>query len=210
MTEANLAQMEVVKRLGVGAFFSRRQRMAETRINVIGASGSGTSTVGRSLASTLSIPHFESDDYYHAPSDPPFQNRRADTDRYELICRDLLSNQNWVLSGGVSEWSPVVKFTCIVFLYVPTPVRMERLRRRESHRFGERILKGGDMYTIHEEFIDWASRYDAGDIDGKTLARHEAYLKDQDCKVLEFRGVLPVEHIAKMVHESIRAQGNIG
>ncbi len=178
--------------------------MAETQINVIGASGSGASTVGRSLASSLSFPHFDSDDYYHAQTDPPFRKPRSPEERYALMIRDLRCDKNWVLSGGVMGWTPCpkLKFTCIVFLYAETEVRIARLRRRERERFGSRILNGGDMHTTHEEFIDWASRYDLGDIDGKTLARHEEYLKAQNCPVLEFRGLMSVAEITRAVLRS--------
>ena len=44
------------------------------------------------------------------------------------------------------------------------------------------------MYEAHEAFIDWASRYDEGDRDGKTLKLHEEYLAIQTCSVIELRG----------------------
>ena len=184
--------------------------MAGIRINVIGASGSGTSTLGRSLASALSLPHFECDDYFHAPCDPPFQNPRPAAERYELIRRDLLPLESWILSGGVAGWSPYPQFdfTCIVFLYVDTDARIRRLRGRERERFGDRILAGGDMHVIHEDFIDWASRYDVGDIEGKTLALHEQYLKEQSCPVLKFRGELPLSDITDDVLCSVRGREN--
>lgn len=182
--------------------------MAVMRINVIGASGSGASTIGRSLSESLALPHFDSDDYYHAPSDPPFQNPRPPEERYALICHDLSPSSGWVLSGGVTQWAPYpeLDFTCIVFLYVPTAVRVERLRRRERERFGRRILNGGDMHETHEEFIEWASHYDVGDVDGKTLARHDEYLKAQTCLVLRIRGVLTVSAITQQVFHSIGAE----
>ena len=175
--------------------------MAGVRIHVIGASGSGTSTVGRSLASAFSIAHFDSDDYYHAPSDPPFQNPRSSEERCDLIHRDLSPEANWVLSGGIVGWSPIplLEFTCVAFLYVPTETRVKRLRQREQERFGDRILRGGDMHDAHEEFISWAASYDAGNIEGKTLAKDEAYLRSQTCKVLEFRGTYSVEGTTKMM-----------
>ncbi len=179
--------------------------MAGIRINVIGASGSGTSTIGRSLAGALSIPHLDSDDYYHAPTDPPFQKWREPEERNRLMRRDLSKDGNWVLSGGTMGWTPCPKldFTCIVFLYVPTAVRMERLRQRERERFGSRILEGGDMWSTHQEFLDWASRYDVGDIEGKTLARHEEYLHAQHCAVLDIRGVLPVSQVTAAVLRTV-------
>ena len=187
--------------IGAVVRFVSLQDMAAIRINVIGASGSGASTIGRSLASSLSLPHFDSDDYYHTPGDPPFQNPRPAKQRYALIRRDLSPADSWVLSGGVAGWIPYpeLDFTCIVFLYVPASVRLDRLRQRERERFGSRILEGGDMHEMHEEFLHWASRYDVGDVDGKTLARHEAYLAAQSCPVLEFRGALTVSAITESV-----------
>lgn len=181
------------------------EHMSGIRVHVIGASGSGTSTLGRSLASALSLPHFDSDDYYHMPTDPPFQKQISAEERYRLICRDLLPSTSWILSGGIVGWSPCpqLDLTSIVFLYVPSSVRIERLRRREHERFGDRISKGGDMYAVHEEFINWASRYDDGDIEGKTLAIHEAYLKSQRCTVLEFRGELDYSYITQSVLQSL-------
>jgi uridine kinase len=181
--------------------------MTAARINVIGASGCGASTVGRLLASSLSVACFDSDDYYHSPGDPPFQNPRPPQERYALLTRDLSPSESWVLSGGIAGWNPCpeLDLTCIVFLYVPAEIRIERLRQRERERFGSRILAGGDMYAAHEAFIEWTSRYDAGDVEGKTLARHEAWLKSQCCPVLEFRGVFAVSDITEDVLRSIGA-----
>ena len=139
------------------------------------------------------------------PAIHPFRIRdllRSDT---ELICRDLMPEKNWILSGGIVTWTPCppLDFTCIVFLYVPTEVRMERLRRRERKRFGNRIDEDGDMYLTHKKFIDWASRYDTGDIEGKTLARHEAYLRRQQIPVLEYRGIAEVTDITSRVLRAI-------
>lgn len=185
--------------------------MADFRINVIGASGSGTSTLGRSLALALNIPFFDSDDYFHTLTDPPFQKPRSPDERYEMICRDLKPDGNWVLSGGIVSWSPcpLLDFTCIVFLYVPTAIRVERLRARERMRFGHRIAAGGDMHATHEDFIDWASRYDIGDVEGKTLARHEEYLRNQRCPVLEFREMGSVSDITTSVLKSIDGTPNV-
>jgi len=41
------------------------------RIHILGASGSGTTTLGRALAERLQYPHFETDDYFWLPTAPP-------------------------------------------------------------------------------------------------------------------------------------------
>lgn len=169
--------------------------MNRHRINILGASGAGASTVGRALAAELHVPHFECDDYYHGTSDPPFQNPRSSDERCALITADLDKASGWVLSGGVAGWEPYpqLDFTLMVLIWTPTPIRIERLQNREYERFGDRIREGGDMHEAHEEFIEWAARYDIGDVDGKTSARHQAYLAKQTCPVLELRDVASTE-----------------
>jgi adenylate kinase family enzyme len=171
------------------------------RINILGASGSGTSTTGRALSTALAVPYLDSDEYYHEPSDPPFQKQRLPEARHALIMADLGRATSWVLAGGVAGWEPgpQLDFTLMVFLWVPAPIRIERLRRRESQRFGQRILEGGDMHHAHEAFIEWAARYDSGGIEGKTLARHEAYLASQACPILRFREVMSIAQITDAI-----------
>ena len=180
--------------------------MRTHRISILGASGCGASTTGRLLSVELSVPYFDADDYFHAPSDPPFQKPHCPLERHAAITADLSSAKSWVLSGGVVGWErdPELEFTLIVFLWVPAPIRIERLRSRERERFGDRVLQGGDMYEAHEAFIDWASRYDKGDIDGKTLRRHEEYLAIQTCPVVELRGTQTLEQATRLILAELR------
>jgi hypothetical protein len=41
------------------------------RIHILGAAGSGTPTLGRTLAERLQYPHFDTDAYFWVPTDPP-------------------------------------------------------------------------------------------------------------------------------------------
>ncbi len=172
------------------------------RINILGASGCGASSIGCALARVLSVPHFDCDDYFHAPTDPPFQVQRTPHERFDAIAADLSPTTSWVLSGGVAGWDPCpeLEFTAIVFVTAPTSLRIERLRSREYERFGDRVRKGGDMHIAHSEFIEWASRYDEDDVEGKTLARHEAYLAKQTCPVFRMDGAQPVADSVHMLH----------
>ena len=51
------------------------------RVHVVGASGSGTTTLGRALAVRLGCPFFDTDDYIWLPSEPPFQHIRERGER---------------------------------------------------------------------------------------------------------------------------------
>jgi adenylate kinase family enzyme len=117
------------------------------RIHILGASGSGTTTLGRALAEHLQCPHFDTDAYFWLPTDPPYTHKRQITLRQNLLMDDLTAHKSWVLSGSLCGWGDVAipLFEWVVYLWIPTEQRLERLRQREHERYGERIMAGGDM-----------------------------------------------------------------
>jgi adenylate kinase family enzyme len=50
--------------------------MTPRRLLVTGASGSGTITLGRVLATDWAVPHADVDDYFWLPSSPAYVERR--------------------------------------------------------------------------------------------------------------------------------------
>lgn len=167
--------------------------MNEIKINIIGASETGKSTLGKAISEKLKIPHFDSDDYYHFPTDPPFRKQRSPEERLSLLMKDLGKHSSWVLSGGAGVWEPSLPndFSLVVFLYLPPSIRLERLKKRESELFGNRIEQGGDMEADHKKFMEWAFRYDDGTAEGtNTLPHHEAFLKTISCKVLRLESIM--------------------
>lgn len=153
--------------------------MNEQRIYIIGASGTGKTTLAKAIAVCLGLPHFDSDDYFHFPTDPPFQKQRSPAERAEMLSHDLGKHVSWVLSGGAGTWVPKVELdaTLVVFLYLPVEIRLARLRKRESQLYGSRLLPGGDMEEVHQQFMQWTAGYDDGTAEGtNTLPAHEAFL----------------------------------
>jgi hypothetical protein len=164
-------------------------------ILVTGASGSGTSTLGAVLAAALGVAHLEADDYYWHPTVPLFINKRDRSERLSSLVADLQAKQNAVLAGSVVDWGHEVEnaFDLIVFLYVDAEVRVERLKRREIERFG----------TVNPAFLEWAAQYDEGPPEGRSLAKHRAWLEARRCPVIELRGNLSVgEHVAAVLREA--------
>jgi adenylate kinase family enzyme len=107
------------------------------RIHILGASGSGTTTLGRALAARLQCPHFDTDDYFWLPTDPPYTHQRERTECQRLLMDDLTAQDAWVVSGSLYGWGDVAipLFELVVFLWVPHDMRMARLCRREHERF---------------------------------------------------------------------------
>ena len=165
------------------------------RVHILGASGSGTTTLGIALADRLGVPHFDTDDYFWEPTDPPFERPRPRAERLSLLESSLADATDWVLSGSLCGWGdPLIsRFDLVVFLLVPTGLRLARLQRREREQFGaEAIEPGGKMHENCTAFLEWAADYDEGDLDMRSLARHEAWVAELPCPVERLDGEMTV------------------
>jgi len=174
------------------------------RIHILGASGAGTTTLGRALAARLQCPHFDADDYFWLPTDPPYTHQRERTERQQLLMDDITAHDAWVLSGSLCGWGDMAipLFELVVFLWVPHDVRMARLRKREFARFGERVLPGGDMYESSQAFLTWAAAYDEGGLDNRSRRLHDQWLGTLPCPILCFEGEYSIEeHLAVLMVE---------
>ncbi len=167
------------------------------RIHIFGASGSGVSTLGKSLADHFAIPFFDADDYYWKKTDPPFQEANPPETRFSLLSNELSKSNDWIVSGSLLSWGDSLKhdFTHAIYLYIPKEERLRRIKSREKIRFGDRILPGGDMYEGHTKFIDWAMQYDEGLASGRSKPRHEAWIKTLECPLIRMEEVLSEKEI---------------
>ena len=163
------------------------------RLHVFGASGSGTSTLGQRVAQVLDLPWLDVDDYYWAPTDPPYTQKRPIPERLAAMNAVLDDDLGWVVSGSLCSWGAplAARFTQAVFLYVHPSVRLPRLAAREQQEFGARVAPGGDMYATHLEFMAWAARYDTADDSMRSLTMHEAWLATLPCPVLRLNSQHP-------------------
>ena len=176
------------------------------RIFITGASGAGSTTLGRALATALAVPHHDTDDYLWRPSAPPYQEWRAQEDRVRLMREMFLPRSEWVLSGGVQNWGEEIVglFDLVVFLWTSTEIRVERLRSREARTFGaDAIGPGGWREKEFQEFIDWAAQYDSGTAEGRSLARQLAWLDALPTRVLNLDGARPLGELVGAVLEAL-------
>jgi 8-oxo-dGTP pyrophosphatase MutT (NUDIX family)/adenylate kinase family enzyme len=166
-----------------------------SRIHITGASGAGTTALGRVLAERLQVDHLDTDEYFWQPTNPPYQKSRPRDERLRLLATALDTAGNWVLSGSLAGWGDPIKerFDLVIFLCAPTAVRLDRLRRREVERHGpEALAPGGAMHASHVEFLAWASRYDSGDESMRSLRLHEQWLAGLGCTVIRLDAERPL------------------
>jgi adenylate kinase family enzyme len=176
--------------------------MENFRIHITGASGSGTTTLGRAVSSALAIPHHDTDDYFWKPTTPPFREIRDAPERLRLMAEMFLPRAQWVLSGSLQGWGdPLIAcFDLVVFLFTAKEVRLQRLRDREAARFGaDAVNPGGWRHLETREFIEWASRYDEGDAVSRTLVKHERWLASLSCPTIRLDGTKPVSELVTQI-----------
>lgn len=179
--------------------------MPAPRLYLTGASGTGTTTLGRALGARLGLPHVDTDDHFWLSSDPPFTHRRAPHERGASLAAALGAG-GWIVTGACEGWgdAAISKVNGIVFLSLNRAQRLVRLRRREAARFGPRILPGGDMVELHRGFLDWAMSYDDADAPGRSRHRQEAWLERQRAPVLRLDAVGAVNDMVQKVIEGLQ------
>lgn len=165
------------------------------RIHIVGASSSGTTTLGAALAGRMGAAHLDTDDFFWEATDPPFTAKRPEAERVALMEAELAGADSWVISGSLIGWGDVFtpRFELVVFLHVPHEVRMARLLARERARYGAAIEPGGAMHAAHLEFLAWAQAYETPGFPGRSLERHRAWLARLNCPVVEIAGTPRLE-----------------
>jgi adenylate kinase family enzyme len=164
-------------------------------IHILGASGSGTTTLAQELCKELHYTHFDTDDYFWLKTELPFTKIRNVNERIELLQKELSQHEKWILSGCLCGWGDVFipYFDLVVFLFIPQKLRMERLIEREKKRHGNKILVGNILHQNHIEFIKWAENYDTGGLEMRSRKRHEKWLNNLACKVLRIEEDMEME-----------------
>lgn len=179
------------------------------RIHVLGASGSGTSTLAHALASALSSQAFDSDDFYWRPTDPPFTEKRPIAERVALMESLFLPRADWVLSGSFIGWGNAVtpRLTHVVFVTLPAGARLARLRARERSRYGAQIDPGGARAVAYRSFLDWAMAYEDPNFSGRSRRAHEMWLDELTCPVTRVDGLEPVAVLTAQIRAALDQNG---
>ncbi len=159
-------------------------------VHIFGASGSGTTALGRALAKATGWKQLDSDNYFWLSTAVPYTVKRPVEERVLLMNRALDRVEGAVVSGSLCGWGDLLipRFTLAVRLYTDTALRIKRLKRRERKQFGSRIEAGGDMAENHRVFLEWAAGYDEGGLDTRSRMMHDAWEKQLCCPVLRLSG----------------------
>ena len=75
-------------------------------IHMTGASGSGTTSLGRALAEAMDVLHLDADDFFWLRTEPPYATPRNRDERIDLLLKSARPELSWILSGSALTWAP--------------------------------------------------------------------------------------------------------
>lgn len=168
------------------------------KILIMGASGSGQTTLGKALSGHLGYQWVDTDDLYWLPTTPMYTEKRDIAQRLNMALESIRP-RNVVVSGAINGWGLAFEnaFDVIVFLSVDTDIRLKRLREREQRELG----------FVDEAFIEWASEYENPLFKSRNRVKHEYWLSQRTATVLRLTGNRTVEERLDSVLQGLTSSG---
>lgn len=169
-------------------------------IAIIGGNGSGKTTLGKSLAESLGYKHMDAEDYYFKNSSAPYTNPRTEEEVQDLLLSAINAHGRFVFSSVGGDMGSIInaKYDLIVYIQAPLDIRVERVKRRAFEMFGDRVLKGGDMYEQEQAFFDFVST--------RTLDRVDEWVESMECPVIYVDGRKPIADNVQLIIEFMDSQ----
>lgn len=128
-------------------------------IIVCGLNGVGKSTLGKALADRLNYHFIDNEDLYFPKTDPDYiyasQRTREEVER--LLLEEIRTHNNFVFVSVKGDYGETACsfYRYAVLIEVSRNIRLQRVRDRSFGKFGERMLKGGDLYKREEKFFEF-------------------------------------------------------
>ncbi|MGH1388190.1 AAA family ATPase [Kordia sp.] len=157
------------------------------KLLIIGASGSGTTTLAKALSQATSFPHLDVDAYYWKPTNPPFQEKIEMAVRAKNLEADFERHANVIVSGSLVSWGNYwqTAFDLVVFVTLDKEIRMQRLQQREIERYGDTLQTDSIIQERSQAFLAWAARYDDPTFTGRSIKIHRDWLASLSCEIVE-------------------------
>lgn len=165
------------------------------KLLIMGASGSGTTTLAKELSAVTDFTHLDVDDYYWKSTNPPFQEKVEMAVRTKNLQTDFEKYKNVIVSGSLVSWGTYwqTAFDLVVFVTLDKEIRIERLKQRELERYGDTLQTDAIMQERSQAFLAWATRYDDFKFTGRSIKIHRDWLASLSCKIVEIDSAVSLE-----------------
>lgn len=185
-------------------------------IAVMGLNGSGKSTLAHALAAQTGYFAMDAEDYYFPDQKSArlaiLEQREQIPDRTDVLpfsdpvspaaaeramISDMEEHPRFILSAVSAGQNPEIlsRIDLAVILDVPAEERLKRIGGREKHRFGGRILPGGDLYEHHRAFLARISRRELSSVTEKA--------EKIGCRVLVLDGTQPTDTLVERILDEL-------
>lgn len=157
-------------------------------IHVMGASGSGTSTMGEFLAEKLDFNLIESDFYKWQQTDPPFQKMRPIEESNSLLMEQINRRENLIITGSLHA-NPVTfpYIDLIIYLSCPTRIRLKRVKNRDILLGRNSLEAEGDIKENFLGFLELAKNYNKKDLNIRSKSSQNHVIKMSNAKVIKIQ-----------------------
>ena len=174
-------------------------------ILIFGPAGAGKTTVGRMVAERLQFQFLDRDNFiFKKDVEIPYSVRLSKEEQEKWLLKAMRRQKHFVLAGYMDYCSKKVSdcFDLAVHLDAPAAVRTARVHRREYAIYGDRVLEGGDLYEMHNRFLDIAASYD--DETKPHRQKHLDWAKTLKCPVLYLSGEAPIDRNVRAILSAYR------
>ncbi len=165
------------------------------RIIICGGNGAGKSTLGKALAKELAWEFKDIEEYYFPAGDADYNYEKARTreEVANLLLRDLKKYNDLIVASVKGNYGKEVEsmFTCAVLISVSKDTRLQRVRSRSYQKFGDRMLKDGDLYEKEKRFFDMVEKRSEKDV--------IEWLNSVDVPIIRVDGNQPIERNVQII-----------
>ena len=81
---------------------------------------------------------------------------------------------------------------------------MKRLEKRETERYGKKLITDKKIKRNSKAFLEWANKYENPNFDGRSLKVHRKWIELLDCKTLTVDGKSELNDKVEIVLNGIK------
>ncbi len=169
-------------------------------IIVCGLNGSGKSTLGKALAEKLDFHFIDNEDLYFPKTTPNYiySSPRTREEVEKLLFSEIKAHENFVFASVKGDYGEHIYpfFQYAVLIDVAKDIRIQRVRNRSFQKFGNRMLRGGDLYEQEEKFFELVKSRPENTV--------EEWIQSLKCPIIRIDGTKPIEENVAFIIEQLQ------
>lgn len=166
-------------------------------IIICGLNGTGKSTLGKFLAEKLHFHFIDIENLYFPKTNPNYiySSPRTREEVEKILLHEMKMYENFILSSVKGDYGKDIDsfFQCAILLDAPRDIRLQRIKDRSFHKFGNRMLSGGDLFEQEEKFFCF--------VESRNENTVEEWVKSLKCPVVRMDGTKPIDENTNFIIE---------